>query len=136
MKFKLFLVILTFIPSLVFARTAPNLVGTWNGISHSAVMGTGRGHHLFKKDNEIYFNRVPFVLVIDRQEGFNFSGLFYSKSHKEVVLGAISQDLQSGIWVDEDGAVNFKIVDPDTIDVCYAQLNKPKIAACTEYKKQ
>jgi hypothetical protein len=136
MKFKLLLSILSFIPTLVFAQTAPNLVGTWKGISHSAVMGTGRGHNLLKKDSEIYFNRVPFVLVIDRQEGFNFSGLFSSESHKEVVLGAISPDLQSGIWVDEDGAVNFKIVNPNTIHVCYAQLNKPKIAACTEYKKQ
>jgi hypothetical protein len=136
MKFKLFLAIIAISPSLVLAQTMPNMLGTWTTVAHTTVMGTG-AHHIFpnKKDKEIYFNKVALTLVVDRQEGMNFTGTFTSKSLKEVILGAIAFDFQSGVMIDSDGAFNFKIVDENTIQACYTQLQKPKVAGCAEYKK-
>jgi hypothetical protein len=53
MKLKLAIATLSFIPALVLAQTAPNLLGTWKGVSNSTVMGIG-GHHkaINKKKNE------------------------------------------------------------------------------------
>jgi hypothetical protein len=137
MKFKLAIATISFIPALVLAQTAPNLLGTWKGVSNSTVMGIG-GHHkaINKKKNEIHFNHLPFTLVVDRQEGFNFSGTFTSEYRKEILLGAISSDLQTGVMVEDDGAHNFKIVNANTIQTCYRQIKDPKIAACLELTKQ
>ena len=137
MKFKLALAVFALLPALVLAQNAPNLIGTWTGTFNATVMGAA-AHHIVpnKKDKEIHFNKVPFTLVIDRQEGVNFSGSLASKNHKEVILGAIAPDLQGGVMVDDDGMHTFKIIDLTTIQNCYVQMSKPKVAACWIGKKQ
>lgn len=137
MKFKVAVAVFALLPVLVFAQNAPNMIGTWTGTFNAAVMGVA-AHHIVpnKKDKEIHFNKVPFTLIIDRQEGVNFSGSLVSKNHKEVMLGAIALDLQGGVMVDDDGTHTFKIIDPTTIQNCYVQMSKPKVAACWMGKKQ
>ncbi|MEI6183865.1 MAG: hypothetical protein WCP25_11260 [Polynucleobacter sp.] len=131
MKFKSLLLVVGFIPVLSLAQTTPNMLGTWNATSNAAVMGTAAHHQVpNKQDGEIYFNKVPLKMVIDRQEGVNFSGTISSVYYKEVILGAIAPDLQSGVMVDEDGSYTFKINDSTTIQVCYVQVSKPKVANC------
>lgn len=139
MKFKLAMALFTLIPfsAPALAQSAPNMLGKWAGTFNSTVLGTAAHHkHPNKKDNEIYFNNVPFTLVIDRQEGNNFSGSVSSKNHTEIVLGAISPDLQGGVMVDDDGTFSFKFIDPTTIQTCYVQISKPKVASCWIAKKQ
>ncbi|MBU3567831.1 hypothetical protein [Polynucleobacter alcilacus] len=137
MRFKLVIAALALLPALVSAQNAPNMIGTWTGTFNATVMGSA-AHHIVpnKKDKEIYFNKIPFALEIDRQEGINFSGLLTSKNRKEVILGAITPDFQGGVMVDEDGTHTFKIIDPTTIQNCYVQISKPKVAACWIGKKQ
>jgi len=138
MKFKLFLTTLIgCLPTLVLAQSAPNMMGTWTGTTTSTVMGSAM-HHIIpnKKDDEIYFNKNEYTLVIDRQEGLNFAGTLTSKMHKEVVLGAIAPDLQGGVMVDGDGTYTFKMLDSNTIQNCYAQINQPKVVGCWIGKKQ
>ena len=74
------------------AKTAPDVLGTWVGMSNSAIIGAGQ-HHPDGSDGEIRFRRVEFTLKIDRQEGRNFSGLFSTASHKEPVVGAFAADV-------------------------------------------
>ena len=120
-----------------YAQTAPNLLGTWKGVSNSTVMGIG-GHHkaINKNKKEIYFNHLAFTLVVDRQDGFNFSGTFTSEYRKEILLGAISNDLQTGVMVEDDGGHNFRLVNANTMQTCYRQIKDPKIAACLELTRQ
>ena len=112
------------------------MIGTWTGTFNATVIGTAAHHSVTnKKDKEIYFNKVPFTLIIDRQDGLNFSGSIATKNYKEVILGSISPDLQGGVMVDEDGTHSFKFTDPTTIQDCYVQISKPKVAACWVGKK-
>ena len=137
MKFKNLIAVISLMPTLVLAQTIPSMIGTWTGTFNATVMGSA-AHHIVpnKKDKEIYFNKIPFTLDIDRQEGINFSGSLTSKNRKEVILGAITPDYQGGVMVDEDGTHAFKIIDPTTIQNCYVQISKPKVAACWIGKKQ
>ena len=137
MKLKKLIGLVSFFPALVLAQSIPNMIGTWTGTFNATVMGSA-AHHIVpnKKDKEIYFNKIPFNLDIDRQDGINFSGSLTSKNRKEVILGAIAPDFQGGVMVDEDGTHAFKIIDPTTIQNCYVQITKPKVAACWIGKKQ
>jgi len=137
MKFSKLIVLLGFVPTLVFSQNAPNMIGTWTGTFNATVMGSA-AHHIIpnKADKEITFNKVPFNLVINRQDGINFSGTLSTSTHKEAILGAITPDFQGGVMVDDDGTHAFKIIDSTTIQNCYVQLSKPKVAACWIGKKQ
>jgi hypothetical protein len=113
------------------------MMGTWTGTATSTVMGSAMHHNIpNKKDDDIYFNKNEYTLVIDRQESLNFAGTLSTKMHKEVVLGAIAPDLQGGVMVDGDGTHSFKIVDAATFHNCYVQIQKPKVADCWIGKKQ
>ena len=132
MKSNKLIALLGFFPALVLAQNAPNMIGTWTGTFTNTVMGTA-AHHVVpnKKDDEIYFNKnIPFNLVIDRQEQGSFSGTLSTAKHKEVILGAIAPDLHGGVMVDGDGTHSFKIIDANTIQNCYVQISKPKVAGC------
>jgi hypothetical protein len=124
-------------PILVLAQSAPNMIGTWTGTFNATVMGSA-AHHIIpnKADKEISFNKVPFSLAINRQDGMNFSGIISTSTHKEVILGAIAPDFQGGVMTDEDGTHTFKIIDSTTIQNCYVQISKPRVAACWIGKKQ
>lgn len=137
MKFTNLIALIGFIPTLALAQNAPNMIGTWTGTFNATVMGSA-AHHLIpnKSDKEITFNKVPFTLVINRQEDLNFSGIISTRTHKEVILGAIAPDYQGGVMVDEDGTHTFKMIDANTIQNCYLQISKPKVAACWIGKKQ
>jgi len=113
------------------------MIGTWTGTFNATVMGSA-AHHIIpnKADKEISFNKVPFSLAINRQDGMNFSGIISTSTHKEVILGAIAPDFQGGVMTDEDGTHTFKIIDSTTIQNCYVQISKPRVAACWIGKKQ
>jgi hypothetical protein len=138
MKFKLVIAVLALLPALVLAQNAPNMIGTWTGTFNATIMGSSAHHIVPKKtDKEIYFNKVPFTLVIERQEGINFSGSIASNNHKEVILGAITPDFQGGVMVDDNGRFTFKFIDPTTIQSCYTHIEKKsKVASCWIGKKQ
>ena len=120
-----------------WAQTPPNMIGTWTSIVSYTVMGSGSHHQSNSaKDNEIYFDKKLVTMVIDRQEGINFAGTISSKDYKEVILGAIALDYQGGVLVDSDGTATFKIIDANTMQNCYVQMAKPKVASCQEFKKQ
>ena len=116
------------------AKTAPAVLGSWVGLSHSAVIGAGQ-HHPDGSDGEIRFRRVEFTLKIDRQDGRNFSGIFSTASHREPVVGAFAADFKSGVMADLDGQMSFRLVGKNRMEMCYTHTganSASKVAACNE----
>jgi hypothetical protein len=146
MKFKLLIASILITPALVFAQTTPNLLGTWKGVSNSAVSGSGLFHPTEAgKEKAVRFRSVEYVMVIDREEGRNFVGSIGSINskhptdvkHKEVILGAYAKDMKSGVMANETGSLTFKLADPKNLEICYTQVSsKPIVASCFEMTKQ
>jgi hypothetical protein len=125
-----------------FAQSPGPMVGTWKGISNSAVFGSGLHHPSVKtEESEVRFRHVEYTLTIDKQEGRNFVGSIGSDTHKEIVLGALAKDLKSGVMVNEHGTFNFTLPDTRTLELCFTQVvpgspSIPKVASCFEMEKR
>ena len=132
--------------TLSVAQTQSNMLGTWKGISNSAVMGSGHFHPTEAgKEKAVRFRNVEYVMVIDKEEGRNFVGYIGATNskhptdiqRKEVVVGAYAKDMKSGVMANETGSFTFKLVDAKNLEVCYTQVSsKPKVASCFELVKQ
>ena len=146
MKFKLLLAAMSFVPALSFAQNLPSMLGTWKGVSNSAVSSFGLFHPTEAgKEKAVRFRNVEYVLVISREEGRNFVGSIGATSnkhptdikHKEVILGSYAKDMKSGVMVNETGSLTFKLADPNNLEICYTQVSsKLKVASCFEMTKQ
>ena len=133
-----------------FAQTASPLMGTWKGISNSAVLGAGRFHPTeAAKEAAVRFRRVEYQIVIEKEEGRNFAGYIGATDkahptnvqHKEVILGAYAKDMKSGVAVNESGRFTFQLTDSKTLEICYTQVTAqatgvPLVASCFEMVKQ
>ena len=147
MKFKLIVSALALVPLLVFAQTTPNLVGAWKGTGNAAVAGADIYHPTEKsKEKSVRFTNMEFILVVDREEGRNFTGYISSTSskapvnadNKKMILGSYAKDMKSGVWVNEVGGnATFRFADSNILEVCYTQVSpKPMVADCLEMVKQ
>ena len=146
MKLKLLIASILITPALVFAQAAPILLGTWKGVSNSAVSGSGLFHPTEAgKEKAVRFRNVEYLIVISREEGRNFVGSIAATNskhptdvkHKEVILGSYAKDMKSGVMVNETGSFTFKLVDPKNLEICYTQVSsKPMVASCFEMTKQ
>ncbi|MEZ5583471.1 MAG: hypothetical protein R3F37_12660 [Candidatus Competibacteraceae bacterium] len=103
-----------------FARVdIPDLKGEWV-MTHEAVIQSNKAElppnrHL----DEEGFVSLDFVITIDQQEGFKFSGTKSSKQRKENIAGIIGFDNQSVYMVDDDGVMQCRIVGPDKMEQIY-----------------
>jgi hypothetical protein len=86
-----------------FAQNSPVLLGTWKGVGHTAVAGAGTFHPPEAgKENNLRYRNVEYVLVIDREEGRNFSGYLTATSKKDptdtnykpMILGTFAKDMK------------------------------------------
>jgi hypothetical protein len=146
MKSKLLIAFFGLVPLFVYAQAPSNMLGTWKGVSNSAVAASGLFHPTEAgKEKAVRFRNVEYVLVIDKEEGRNFVGSISATNakhptdvkHKEVILGAYAKDLKSGVMVNETGSFTFKLADATNLEVCYTQVSsKPKVASCFEMVKQ
>jgi hypothetical protein len=146
MKFKFIVATLTLLPVLTFAQTSPIMLGTWKGIGNSAVSGSGTYHPTETgKENAVRYRHVEYVLVIDKEEGRNFSGYFSATKNKDstdtnyktIILGSYAKNMKSGVYVSELGAATFKLLDPKHLELCYTQVTtQQRIASCLELAKQ
>ncbi len=145
-KVKLAAAALWLVSTVAMSQTSPNLLGTWKGVSNSAVMGSGLFHPTEAgKEKLVRFRNVEYVLVIDKEEGRNFVGSIGATNskhptdvkHKEVVVGAYAKDMKSGVMANETGSFTFKLADTKNLELCYTQVSsKPKVASCFELVKQ
>lgn len=146
MKLKLLIAVFGLLPVFVCAQTPSNMLGTWKGVSNSAVSGSGLFHPTEAgQEKTVRFRNVEYVLVIDREEGRNFVGSIGATNskhptdikHKEVILGAYAKDMKSGVMVNEAGSFTFKLADAKNLEICYSQVaSKSRVASCFEMVKQ
>ena len=140
-----FLFAISIHPALAETSSPPiSPLGTWVGVSNSAVYGWGLFHPTEAgKEKAVRFRKVEYQIVIDRQDGRNFSGRVQTTKgkHKEVLLGAFAKDLQSGVMVNENGTFTFNLENESEMEVCFTQVKPhavitPRVASCFELKKQ
>ena len=113
----------------------PEMRGTWKGDSHSIVMGAGP-HHPGAKKSEPRFTTVPFTLVIDKQDGRRFFGIFSSSKHRETIIAVVSRG-GTIFMADDDGHNVGTMLAPDRMELCYLHSSSAKrIASCTELTRQ
>lgn len=138
---KLLLALLTVIStSAAIAQTAPNMIGTWVGVSNVAVLGANP-HHNTSNPTEVRFAKTEFTFVIDKQQGQNFSGYRFSKNgHHDNFVGALRSNMKSGVMSDSDGSREFQMINNNVMDSCYthtmAANKKSTVAECNELKRQ
>lgn len=129
-----------------FAQSPPKMLGTWTGMSNSAVSGAGHFHPT-EAGNEkaVRFRSVEYVMVIDKEERRNFVGSIGATNNKnstdvnrkEVLIGAYAKDMKSGVMVNETGSFTFKLMDSKNLEICYTQVTaSPKVASCFELTKK
>jgi hypothetical protein len=147
MKTKLIITALVVLPAIVFAQTSPNLVGAWKGVGNASVSGPDNYHPTEAgKEKSVRFTKMEFFLVVDREEGRNFTGYISSTSskapantdNKKMIIGSYAKDMKSGVWINElGGSATFKLADSKNLEICYTQVPpKPMVADCFEMVKQ
>ena len=96
----------------------PNLVGEWSVKAEGGAIVKGgepgaKSHHRWKLGN------LEAEVSITSQKGRIIQGTFKSSSASEKFIAAISQDNKNLYCVDEDGFLDGKIINNDTIEVVY-----------------
>lgn len=146
MKLKFLMLMVGLVPAIALAQSSTSMLGSWKGISNSAVAGSGLFHPTEAgKEKAVRFRNVEYMLVIDREEGRNFTGYIGATNskhqtdvkHKEMILGSYAKDMKSGVMVNESGSFAFKLADTKNLEICYTQVSsKPRVASCFEMVKQ
>jgi hypothetical protein len=146
MILKLSIAAILITPALAFAQSPPKILGTWTGISNSAVSGAGHFQPTEAgKEKAVRFRSIEYVMVINKEEGRNFVGSIGATSNKhstdvqrkEVLMGAYAKDMKNGVMVNETGSFTFMLIDPKNLDICYTQVSaSPKVASCFELTKK
>jgi hypothetical protein len=103
------------------ASNIPNLVGTWSV--------KGEGGMLLKADNPgEKTHRTPEQTTITaeakvlEQKGRVIKGEFISPRATEKFIAVIALDNKSLYYADEDGTMDMKIIDKDTIQIVYRHV--------------
>lgn len=126
---------------LLFALTAtisagadiPDLKGTW--VIQATWIGSVKPNESPPPKlhpEKLGFHEVEFLLMIDQQEGFRFSGSRESSRKKETVSGVIGFDNQSVYMVDDDGMIFGKLISPDRMETIYLHVTKHHSIASRE----
>lgn len=146
MKLRLLIAVFGLIPTFVNAQAPTNMLGTWKGLSNSAVSGSGLFHPTEAgKEKAVRFRNVEYVLVIHKEESRNFVGFIGATNskhptdieRKEVILGAYAKDMKGGVMVNETVSFTFKLADSKNLEICYTQVSsKPQVVSCFEMVKQ
>ncbi len=122
------------------AANTLNMIGTWRGEAHVAVIGVNP-HHNTNDPQEVRFVKTEFTFVIDKQQGRNFSGYRFSKNgFRDEFVGAFRSDMKSGVIADSDGTRQFEMMSDNVMDSCYTHTissnGKSTVAECNELRRQ
>jgi hypothetical protein len=128
------------ITTISFAADANNVVGTWVGVAHAAVLGVNSNHNT-KDPQAVQFVKTQYTIVIEKQEGQNFSGYHFSKhGKKSSFVGAFRSNMKSGVISDKDGTIAFDMLGNNMMDSCYTHTvssnGTSTVASCYELKRQ
>lgn len=99
----------------------PDLVGTWTvkGEGGVIIRGDKPGPTTHYKDG---FGSLDAEAVVTKQQGRIMHGIFKSPSASEKFIAAIGPDNTTIYYADQDGFIDGKIINKDTIEVVYRQV--------------
>lgn len=102
----------------------PDLKGTWviktSGIGHEKI--TDPPHPVLHIENLRPVIEFEYIMIIDRQDEFRFSGYTESSRKKEIVSGVIGWDNKSVYITDNDGIHIATLVSPDKMEAVYLHV--------------
>jgi hypothetical protein len=99
----------------------PSLVGVWNVKSEGGVLL--RGDKLGKTTHwEQKQTSLSAEANVSKQDGRVIYGTFKSSRANEQFIAVIGHDNKSLYFVDEDGYLDGKIINPDTIEIIYRHV--------------
>ena len=101
--------------------TIPDLVGTWTIKTEGGVLIKGNEPGL-KTHHTGAFSTLNAEAVITKQQGRIMQGTFKSPKATENFIAAIGLDNKTLYYADEDGFLEGKIIDKDTIEVVYRHV--------------
>jgi hypothetical protein len=105
----------------------PNLVGTWTG------------HRERIASTEGYRNGTA-TLVVTEQIGLTFKGYMQWSTPEgplqDDLVGAFTPDGTLVAGADAEGTYSFKLVDPVTLDYCYAENGEGFRTTCARLQRQ
>ncbi|MGZ5901609.1 MAG: hypothetical protein ACXWK3_17850 [Reyranella sp.] len=109
------------------AQEVPDLKGTWipdkgAHLVEGPTLHQQSGTVAVPGDDTLRTHTSKFIFHFNRQEGRTFWGVLSSAKVSEKVIGAISADGKRFVMADEDGRFDGTIVDPNTLDYCYAHI--------------
>ena len=127
----LFLLAMT--PAGFAASDIPDLKGTWI-IQTSAISLLKSSQSPIPKLHmeKLGIHEGEFLMVIEQQDGYRFSGYRKSDRKKESVSGVIGYDHKEVYMVDDDGMIIAKLVSPDKIEAIYLHVTKQHSVAARE----
>jgi len=101
--------------------TIPDLVGTWTTKSEAGLIIRGNQpgqttHHTNA------FSTLNAEAIITKQQGRIMHGTFKSTRATENFIAAIGLDNKTLYYADEDGFLEGKIIDKDTIEIVYRHV--------------
>ena len=99
----------------------PNLVGTWVVKSEGGVLLKGKEPGP-KTHHKEAFSTLNAEAVITQQQGRIMHGAFKSQRATEKFVAGIGLDNKTIYYADEDGFIEGKIIDKDTIEVVYRHV--------------
>jgi hypothetical protein len=100
----------------------PNLVGTWVVKSEGGVLLKGQEPGP-KTHHKEAFSTLNAEAVITQQQGRIMHGTFKSQRATEKFVAGIGLDNKTIYYADEDGFIEGKIIDKDTIEVVYRHVS-------------
>ena len=119
------------------AEDIPNLVGTWKGTAYAVHIGSNPYRVAQGTGPNFPDNGIEFTYVISEQHGNRFAGKMSGGIFSETIIGAIEPDNKGGIMLDDDGQYQIKLVDADTMDICYShQYPMNRVVACWQLKRK
>jgi hypothetical protein len=105
----------------------PNLIGTWTG------------HRERIASTEGYRNGTA-TLVVTEQTGWTFKGIMAWSTPEgplqDDLVGAFTPDGTLVAGADAEGMYSFKLVDPVTLDYCYAEDGEGYRTTCARFQRQ
>jgi hypothetical protein len=103
----------------------PDIKGTWvwkdQAVVHYRTPELPAKTHL---EATTKYAEIEFILIIDKQEGFRFSGTKTSKKWTESVSGVIGFDNKTVYMVDDNGFFICRLVSPDKMEEVYLHATK------------
>jgi len=130
---KIFAIIFVAIPlafgSICMAdANIPNLVGTWTVKAEGGVVvkGADQGPGTHHKGP---FSTLAAEAVISEQQGRVVHGTFKSPRASEKFIAVIGHDNKTFHYADQDGFIDGRIIDKDTIEIVYRHVTVNDIVA-------